>query len=251
MPATEGGTVDPSEVARFGESAASWWDPDGAFRPLHKLNPVRLGFIRDRLAAHFGRDVRSRLPFAGLRALDIGCGGGLVSEPLARLGFAVTGIDAAVEAIDAAKGHAQEAGLTIDYRQGAVEDFAAAAEAFDVVLALEVVEHVTDPALFLDAAARLVRPEGAFIAASINRTAKGFLLAIIGAEYVLGWLPRGTHHWSRLLRPSEVAAGLRPHGFAIRELAGLVYSPLRDAWSLSADIDVNYLLFATRRRAPS
>lgn len=244
--ATSAGTVDSAEVARFNQSAAAWWDPDGEFRPLHKLTPARLAFIRDRLAAHFGRDVRDTGPFAGLRLLDIGCGGGLVSEPLARLGFAVTGIDAGAETVAAARAHAEATGTVIDYRQAAAEDLAAAGESFDAVLALEVVEHVADAKLFLASAARLVRPGGAFIAATINRTPKAFLLAIIGAEYVLRWLPRGTHQWSKFLRPSDVAAGLRPHGLAIREISGMTYDPLADRWSLSRDIDVNYLLFAVK-----
>ncbi len=244
--AANSGTVDNAEIARFDESAAAWWDPHGEFRPLHKLAPTRLAFIRDRLAAHFGRDTRSTHPFAGLRLLDIGCGGGLVSEPLARLGFTVTGIDAGAATVAAARAHAEATATPVDYRQAAAEDLAAAGESFDAVLALEVIEHVADPKLFLASAARLVRPGGAFIAATINRTPKAFLLAIVGAEYVLRWLPPGTHQWSRFLRPSEVAAGLRPHGLAVREISGMAYSPLTDRWALSADIDVNYLLFAAK-----
>jgi 2-polyprenyl-6-hydroxyphenyl methylase / 3-demethylubiquinone-9 3-methyltransferase len=243
---TNGSTVDRAEVARFAESAASWWDPNGEFRPLHQLNPVRLAFIRDRLAAHFGRDIRATKPFAGLRFLDIGCGGGLVSEPLARLGATVTAIDAAGEALTVARTHAADAGLDIDYREAAAEDLAAAGESFDAVLALEIVEHVADPALFLAAAARLVRPGGGFVAATLNRTPKAFVFGIVGAEYLLRWLPRGTHQWRRFLRPSELAAGLRPHGLAVKELRGLSYSPLAGHWTLSHDLDVNYLLFAAK-----
>ncbi|HEX6841925.1 MAG TPA: bifunctional 2-polyprenyl-6-hydroxyphenol methylase/3-demethylubiquinol 3-O-methyltransferase UbiG [Stellaceae bacterium] len=242
----EGSTVDRAEVTRFAASAASWWDPSGQFRPLHQLNPVRLAFIRDRLAAHFGRDIRATKPFAGLRLLDIGCGGGLVSEPMARLGAAVTGIDAAGEALAVARAHAADAGLEIDYREAAVEELAAAGESYDAVLALEIVEHVADPALFLAAAARLVRPGGGFVASTLNRTPKAFAFAIIGAEYLLRWLPRGTHQWRRFLRPSELAAGLRSHGLSPKEITGLSYSPLAGRWALSRDIDVNYLVFAVK-----
>jgi len=239
-------TVDRAEIARFAESADSWWDPSGAFRPLHQLNPVRLAFIRDRLAAYFGRDIHAPKPFAGLRLLDIGCGGGLVSEPLARLGAAVTGVDAAGEALAIARAHAESAGLDIEYRQAAAEDLADAGESFDAVLALEIVEHVADPALFLTAAARLVRPGGAFIAATLNRTPKAFVFGILGAEYLLRWLPRGTHQWRKFLRPSEIAAGLRPHGLIVKDISGLSYSPLAGRWTLSHKLDVNYLLFASK-----
>ena len=240
------GTVDPAEVERFARIARTWWEPEGEFRPLHKLNPVRLAFIRDRLAARFGRDIRRPRPFAGLRLLDIGCGGGLVSEPLARLGFSVTGIDAGEEMLDVARAHAAESGVAVEYRRATAEDLAAAGEQWDVVLALEVVEHVASPELFLAAAARLVRPGGAFIAATINRTPKAFVFAILGAEYVLRWLPRGTHRWNKFLRPSELAQGLRPQGLAVQEVRGMVYNPLADRWSLGGDLDVNYLLFAVK-----
>ncbi|HZB90673.1 MAG TPA: bifunctional 2-polyprenyl-6-hydroxyphenol methylase/3-demethylubiquinol 3-O-methyltransferase UbiG [Stellaceae bacterium] len=239
-------TVDREEVERFTRIARAWWEPEGEFRALHKLNPVRLGFIRDRLAAHFGRDARAMRPFAGLRLLDIGCGGGLVSEPLARLGFAVTGIDAGEAMLEVARGHAAASGVAVDYRRGTAEDLAAGGERFDAVLALEVVEHVAAPELFLAAAARLVRPGGALVAATINRTPKAFLFAIVGAEYLLRWLPRGTHQWDKFLRPSELAAGLRPGGVVVKELSGLAYNPLADRWSLTADLDVNYMLFAVK-----
>ena len=240
------GTVDPEEVARFARIAKTWWEPEGEFRALHKLNPVRLAFIRDRLARRFGRDIRAAKPFAGLGLLDIGCGGGLVSEPLARLGFSVTGIDAGDEMLEVARGHAAASGVAVDYRHATAEDLAAAGESYDAVLALEVVEHVADPEFFLAAAARLVKPGGAFIGATINRTPKAFLFAILGAEYVLRWLPRGTHHWDKFVRPSELAAGLRPHGLDVTEMSGLTYNPLADRWALSRDLDVNYLLFAAR-----
>jgi 2-polyprenyl-6-hydroxyphenyl methylase / 3-demethylubiquinone-9 3-methyltransferase len=243
---TAEGTIDRDEVERFARIARAWWEPEGEFRPLHKLNPVRLGFIRDRLAQHFGRDPRALRPFTGLRLLDIGCGGGLVSEPLARLGFAVTGIDAGEEMLEVARGHAAESGIAIDYRQATAEDLAAGGERWDVALALEVVEHVAAPELFLAAAARLVKPGGAFIAATINRTPKAYLFAILGAEYVLRWLPRGTHHWRKFLRPSELAQGLRRQGLAVQEVCGLAYNPVADRWSLGRDLDVNYLLLAVK-----
>jgi 2-polyprenyl-6-hydroxyphenyl methylase/3-demethylubiquinone-9 3-methyltransferase len=240
------GSVDRAEVDRFARLAERWWDPAGEFRALHKLNPVRMGFIRDRLLAHFARDGRAVRPFAGLGLLDIGCGGGLASEPMARLGFAVTAIDASAETVAVAERHAAAAGLAIDYRATTAEALHRTGARFDVVLALEIVEHVADAGLFIGAAAGLVRPGGALVAATINRTAKAYLFAILGAEYVLGWLPRGTHRWSKFLRPSELAAGLRDHGLAVADVAGVAYDPLRDAWRLSPDLDVNYLLFATK-----
>jgi 2-polyprenyl-6-hydroxyphenyl methylase/3-demethylubiquinone-9 3-methyltransferase len=240
-------TVDAAEVARFGALAKTWWDPAGEQSALHKLNPVRLQFIRDHLARHFGRDIRMAKPFASLRLLDIGCGGGLVSEPMTRLGFAVTGIDAGADMLAVARTHAAEAGLAIDYRQTTVEDLAAGEVKFDAVLALEVVEHVANLALFLAAAARLIAPGGAFIASTINRTPKAFLLAVVGAEYVMGWLPRGTHDWRKFRRPSELAAALRLQGMPIAVLRGLSYAPAGGKWSLSDDLDVNYLLYAHRQ----
>jgi 2-polyprenyl-6-hydroxyphenyl methylase/3-demethylubiquinone-9 3-methyltransferase len=240
------GTVDAAEVEHFARIARAWWEPDGEFRPLHKLNPVRLAFIRDRLAAQFGRDIRQTRPFAGLSLLDIGCGGGLVSEPLARLGFAVTGIDAGEAMLDVARGHAAESGVSVTYRQTTAEDLAATDDRWDAVLALEVVEHVASPEFFLAAASRLVKPGGAFIAGTINRTPKAFLLAIVGAEYLLGWLPRGTHRWRKFLRPSEIARTLRQEGLALSEVSGLAYNPLADRWSLAPDLDVNYLLLAVK-----
>jgi 2-polyprenyl-6-hydroxyphenyl methylase / 3-demethylubiquinone-9 3-methyltransferase len=240
------GTVDREEIARFADIAKAWWEPEGEFRALHKMNPTRLEFIRDRLAQHFGRDIRAPRPFAGLRLLDIGCGGGLVSEPLARLGFAVTGIDAGEEMLAVARGHAAETGIALDYRRSTAEDLAAGGEQYDAVVALEVLEHVAEPQLFLAAAARLIKPKGALVAATINRTPKAFFFAIVGAEYVLRWLPRGTHRWNKFLRPSELAAGLRPHGVVVKDVRGMSYDALADRWALTRDIEVNYLLFAVK-----
>jgi 2-polyprenyl-6-hydroxyphenyl methylase/3-demethylubiquinone-9 3-methyltransferase len=239
-------TVDPAEIARFAALAEGWWDPNGKFKPLHRLNPLRLGFLRERLIGHFGRDSGSLRPFEGLRLLDIGCGGGLVAEPMARLGFTVTGIDAATETVLTARSHAEEAGLAIDYRATAAETLAASGARFDVVLAMEIIEHVADLGAFLAAAATMVGPGGAFVAATLNRTAKSYLFAIVGAEYVLGWLPRGTHEWRRFVRPSELAAGLRRNGLRAREIAGVTYNPIADRWSLNRDLDVNYMVFAVR-----
>ncbi len=237
-------TIDPDEVERFARLSRSWWDPAGEFAPLHRLNPVRLGFIRDRLVRQFGRDARAFEAFAGLSLLDIGCGGGIIAEPMARMGFAVTAIDADATAIAVARAHAAEAGLAIDYRAAAVETLAPD-PGYDAVLALEIVEHVSDTRAFLVAAARQVRPGGALIVATINRTARALALGIIGAEYVLRWLPRGTHRWDRFVRPSEIAAGLRAGGMAVREICGVSFDPRR-GWALGSDLSINYLTFANK-----
>jgi 2-polyprenyl-6-hydroxyphenyl methylase / 3-demethylubiquinone-9 3-methyltransferase len=238
-------TVDQAEVAAFDALSARWWDPAGPFRSLHRVNPTRLAFIRTRLDRHFGTVPRALAPFQGRRLLDIGCGGGLIAEPMARLGFAVTGIDAGAATIAAARRHAAASGLAIDYREGAAETLAAAGERFDAVLTLEVVEHAEDAAAFLAAAADLVRPGGALILSTLNRTAKAFLLGIVAAEYVLRWVAPGTHQWQRFLRPSEVAGHLRQHGMSVAEVAGLVFD-LRGGWRLGEDKSVNYFVFATK-----
>lgn len=225
--------------------AEAWWDPKGKFRPLHKLNPTRLAFIRDRLAAHAGRDPLSERPLDGLDVLDVGCGGGLLAEPLARLGARVTGIDAAERNIKIADLHAEESGLEIDYRHAAAEDLARAGAAFDAVLNMEVVEHVADVEAFLAASCALVRPGGVMVLATLNRTAKAYLLGIVGAEYILGWLPRGTHEWRKFQRPSAIAAALRRNGMDVAELCGVSYNPVADSWRLSGDLDVNYMILAT------
>ena len=241
------GTIDPDEIDRFAAQAESWWDPEGSFRTLHRVNPARLGFIRRHLTAHFGRDPSSLRPFDGLTLLDIGCGGGLVAEPMARLGFTVTGIDGGAEAIDAARRHAEATGLAIDYCVTVAESIAEVGRRFDTVLALEVIEHVADPADFLAAVSALVRSGGAFIGATLNRTPRSFALAIVGAEYIFRWLPPGTHDWRKFLRPSEFVLGLRRNGFVVTQLAGLIYDPHRAEWSLSRDLQVNYMVAAVRR----
>lgn len=240
-------SIDPDEVAKFTAMAAEWWDPKGKFRPLHKFNPVRLGFIRDTIEAHFGLSPSTRRPFDGLRVLDIGCGGGLVSEPMTRLGAAVTAVDASEANIKTAMTHAEQGGLDIDFRAGTVEALIEADEApFDVVLNLEVVEHVADPAQFLKDCASLVKPGGLMIVATLNRTAKAFALAIVGAEYVLGWLPRGTHEFEKFLRPDEIERPMSAAGLTVQPPQGVSFNPIADQWRLSDDTKVNYLMVAAR-----
>jgi len=222
--------------------ADAWWDPEGDFRPLHRFNPVRLTFIRDHLAAHFGRDVNAERPFAGLRLLDVGCGGGLLSEPLARLGFAVTGIDAGDRNVAVARLHAERGNLPIAYRVATPEQLSGAS--FDVVMIMEILEHVPDPAEFLAAVCPLVRPGGALFAATLNRTVRSYALGIVAAEHVLRWLPRGTHDWKKFLKPSELAAGLRRHGVAVKDLKGMTYDLARDEWRITGDLGVNYMAYA-------
>ena len=240
------GSIDEAEIARFAEQAAAWWDPAGAFRSLHKLNPVRLAYLRDHLTAHFRRDRASLTPLAGLELVDIGCGGGLISEPMARLGAAVTGLDAGAESIETARHHAAAGGLAIDYRAMTAEALADTGQQFDIVLALEIIEHVADRDIFLAAASRLVKPGGCLVASTLNRTLKSFALAIVGAEYVLGWIPRGTHDWRKFQRPSELAASLRRHGVSVLDVTGITYDPLSDGWRQVRDVGVNYMMFATK-----
>ena len=239
-------SVDPAEIARFSALAEEWWDPGGKFGPLHKLNPTRLSFVRDHVARHFGRDPLAEQPLQGLSVLDIGCGGGLLAEPLCRLGAEVTGVDASERNIKVAGVHAMEAGLEIDYRHATAEDLAGAGETFDAVLNMEVVEHVADVNAFLAASGTLVRPGGAMVVATLNRTPKAFLLGIVGAEYLLRWLPPGTHDWRRFLRPSELARTLGEGGLTVAEIAGVSYNPLTDSWRLTRDVDVNYMVLAVK-----
>lgn len=242
-------SVDVAEVERFSALAGRWWNPDGEFRALHRLNPIRVAFVRDHVAAHFGRNPEGPRPLAGLTLLDVGCGGGLLCEPMARLGARVTGIDASARNIGIARTHAAEAGLDIEYRHAAAEDLAAAGESFDVVLSMEVIEHVANVAIFLGACAKVMVPGGCMVLATLNRTPKSFALAIVAAEYVLRWLPPGTHDWRRFVRPSELAAALRKAGLDIAALSGVAYNPFNDRWTLADDLGVNYIAFVTRSDA--
>lgn len=239
-------TVDPAEVARFEQVAQTWWDPKGPMRALHRFNPVRLAYIRDEACRRFGRDPRSARSLEGLTILDVGCGGGVLSEPLARLGATVTGLDPASGNIAVAKLHAERAGIAVDYRSETVEAVVGRGETFDIVLAMEVVEHVTDVQAFVRACSRGVKPGGFLAMATINRTLRAFALAIVGAEYVLGWLPRGTHQWDRFVTPEELALAIEATGLTVTDRTGVVYNPLRDQWSLSRDLAVNYMVLAAR-----
>jgi 2-polyprenyl-6-hydroxyphenyl methylase/3-demethylubiquinone-9 3-methyltransferase len=239
-------TIDQHEVARFAALSSTWWDESGSMRMLHRLNPLRLGYIRARMAEQFGRDPRRLDGLAGVRILDIGCGGGILSEPLARMGATVVGVDPAEENIEIARQHAEEAEVTVEYRCSTAEALADAGERFDVVLAMEVVEHVADLNLFVARAAEMVRPSGMMFAATINRTLKSFALAIVAAEYVLGWVPRGTHQWDKLVTPDEIDEAMSRAGLDVSHSTGVIYNPLADAWRLSSDMDVNYMMAATR-----
>lgn len=245
-PETPGGSAAPDEVARFAAQAESWWDPDGPFKPLHRLNPTRLAFIRDHIAAHFGRDPLGEKPLKELDLLDVGCGGGLLCEPMSRLGARVFGIDAAPESIAVAGHHARQAGLVIEYRDALPEDLATGKRRFDVVLNMEVVEHVADLGIFLGACSTLVRPGGVMVLSTINRTVKSLALAKVAAEYVLRWVQPGTHDWRKFVRPSELTRGLDDHGMRVSDLKGMTYSPLSGAWRLGNDLSVNYLAFAVK-----
>ncbi len=242
-------SIDPEEVERFSRIAAEWWDPKGKFAPLHRFNPVRLAFIRDEALGHFNRDPGARRPFEGLRLLDIGCGGGLLSEPMARLGFDVTAVDASERNIKTASTHAAEQGLTIDFRASTAEQLEAdGAGPFDVILNMEVIEHVADPCEFLRTCARLLAPDGLMIVATLNRTFKALALAKVGAEYILRWLPAGTHDWNKFLKPEELRAFIAGQPFEMEGPFGVAYSPLTGRWERSGDVDVNYMMTVRRTR---
>ncbi|MCB1494145.1 MAG: bifunctional 2-polyprenyl-6-hydroxyphenol methylase/3-demethylubiquinol 3-O-methyltransferase UbiG [Bauldia sp.] len=251
-------TIDRDEVARFSALAGEWWDPKGPMAPLHRLNPVRLGYVKDQACRHFDgpgdgarRDPGDPHALAGLSILDIGCGAGLVSEPLTRMGASVTGIDPSAENIEVARRHAADGGLAVDYRAVTAEQLGETGATWDVVLALEVVEHVPDVDAFVAAAGALIRPGGLLIASTINRTMKALALAIVGAEYVLRWLPRGTHSYDRLVTPSELGAAFRAAGLTRRDETGVVYVPLADRWKLSPDTGVNYMMVAGKPIRPA
>ncbi|MCH8861759.1 MAG: bifunctional 2-polyprenyl-6-hydroxyphenol methylase/3-demethylubiquinol 3-O-methyltransferase UbiG [Proteobacteria bacterium] len=237
-------SVDDEEIARFEAMADKWWDPEGDFKPLHRLNPVRVGYLRDKVTAHFGSDENAPTPFAGLRILDIGCGGGLLAEPMARLGAQVVGADAGEANIRVARLHAARAGLDIDYRHTTAEALAEAGEKFDVIVNMEVIEHVADVGVFLGACAALLASGGAMAISTLNRTPKSYVAAIIGAEYLLRWLPRGTHNWRKFVKPSELADALAHAGLRLSDIRGLEYNPFGQTWSLGRDTGVNYVGFA-------
>ena len=244
------GSIDTAEVERFARLGDDWWNARGPMAALHKFNPVRLAYICDQAAARFGRDPKKLACLTGLRILDIGCGGGILSEPLARLGATMIGADPAEENIAGARAHAEASGLEIDYRATTAEELAEAGEIFDVVLAMEVVEHVTNVDSFVDVCASMVRPGGLMIAATLNRTLKSFALAIIGAEYVLRWVPRGTHRWDKFVTPQELELAIERNGLRVIGERGVIYNPLADRWQLSSDMDVNYMLAAARDEGP-
>ncbi|HEY4983410.1 MAG TPA: bifunctional 2-polyprenyl-6-hydroxyphenol methylase/3-demethylubiquinol 3-O-methyltransferase UbiG [Pseudolabrys sp.] len=241
-------SVDQAEVERFSRIASVWWDARGPMAALHKFNPIRLVYIRDKTAERFARDPKKLDCLKGLRMLDIGCGGGILSEPLARLGAQIVGADPSEENIAAASAHAEASGVAVDYRATTAEDLAAAKERFDVVLAMEVVEHVTDVGLFVKTCASMVKPGGLMIAATLNRTLKSFALAIVGAEYVLRWLPRGTHQWDKFVTPNELETAFESSGLRVIGERGVIYNLFADRWQLSSDMDVNYMLVAERTK---
>ena len=246
MPDTN--TIDPAEVAKFEAMAAEWWDTQGKFKPLHLMNPCRLDYITRQIAAEFSRDLTKPMPFAGLRILDIGCGGGLLSEPMARLGAGVVGADAAPRNIPVARLHAEASGLTIDYRHTTAEALAAAGEVFDVVLNMEVVEHVADPPGYLRACRDLLKPGGLMICSTLNRNAKSWLMAIVGAEHIMRWLPKGTHDWAKFITPDELFDLLRGAGLEPVDKKGMVFNPISWSWSVSErDLSVNYVTASIRR----
>jgi 2-polyprenyl-6-hydroxyphenyl methylase / 3-demethylubiquinone-9 3-methyltransferase len=240
------GTIDDDAVAHFARLAGQWWDPRGPWATLHRFNPVRLAYIRDQAAARFSRDLARLDSLKGLRILDIGCGGGVLSEPLARLGAEMVGIDPVADSIAAAQHHAGEAGLAIDYRCTTAEALAETGEVFDIVLAMEVVEHVADFNLFIEEAAALVKPGGLMFVATINRTIKSFALLIVGAEYILRWIPRGTHQWDKFITPDELEIALERSGLSIIDQTGVIYNLLADRFQLSTDMDANYMVVAER-----
>ena len=240
-------TVDPSEIAKFEAMAAEWWDPKGKFKPLHMMNPVRLQYITDQISAEFDRDMTQDKPFAGLRILDIGCGGGLLCEPMARLGATIVGADAAERNIPVARIHAEQSGLDIDYRHTTAEAMAEAGEQFDVVLNMEVVEHVADPLGYLTACQQLLKPGGLHLCSTINRNPKSFAMAIVGAEYVMRWLPKGTHEWNKFITPDELFDLMRNAGMTPVDRKGYVFDFLRFTWSISdRDLSVNYVTAALK-----
>ncbi len=242
-------TIDQAELDKFSAMAAEWWDPSGKFKPLHKFNPVRLRYIRDKASAHFGLSPEQRQPFKNLSVLDIGCGGGLLCEPMARLGARVTGIDPAKTNTAIAAAHADGQNLGIDYQAISAEELLETGKTFDIVLNMEVVEHVADVSLFIASCSRLVAPGGLLFSATLNRTLKSFALAIVGAEYILRWVPRGTHQWDKFVTPDELKQAILENGLNIQNIQGVIYNPLQDQWQPSRDTDVNYMMLASKPAA--
>ena len=242
-------SVDPAEIEKFSRMAADWWNPESQFKPLHKFNPVRLSYIKQQVCDHYGLDPKAPAPFKGLRFLDVGCGGGLLCEPMARLGAEIVGVDPAHTNVEVARIHAASSGLSVDYRQSTAENLQAAGETFDVILNMEVVEHVADVQAFLAACSSMVKPGGLMFVATINRTLKAYALAIFGAEYVLRWLPRGTHQYDKLVKPDEIRAAFAAGGLSLLDETGVSYNPLTDRWRLSSDMDVNFMILATRPKS--
>jgi len=236
-------TINPEEIKHFAKLADTWWNPDGPFKPLHNLNPIRLEYIKNRICEHFSRDFNSLKPFEGLRLLDLGCGGGLLTEPMSRLGAEVVGADAAKKNIDIAKSHAKTSGLDIDYIHSTAEELAEWGEKFDIILNMEVIEHVANVNLFMNSCGLLLKNNGVMTIATLNRTMKSWLLAIVGAEYILQWLPKGTHNWKNFIKPSELTNYANLAGFKLKDLSGMQYAPLSNSWKLSKDLSVNYLGF--------
>jgi 2-polyprenyl-6-hydroxyphenyl methylase / 3-demethylubiquinone-9 3-methyltransferase len=245
-PVLESRSLDPAEVEKFSKIAAEWWNPKGKFAVLHVFNPVRLAYIKEQVTARFARDPFARRPFEGLRFLDIGCGGGLLTEPMARLGAEITGVDPSEKNIGTARVHADEQDLTIDYRAATAEHLAEAGETFDVILNMEVIEHVADPEAFVATCAQLLKPNGLIFIATLNRTLKSFGLAIVGAEYVLGWLPKGTHQWEKFVTPEELETWLAAAGLKQLDRTGVTYNPFSGEWRRARDLDVNYMLVAQK-----
>jgi 2-polyprenyl-6-hydroxyphenyl methylase/3-demethylubiquinone-9 3-methyltransferase len=240
------GSVNQDEIQRFAALADEWWNPKGPYAPLHKLTPARVEYVRDRLAERFSRDTKSLKSLADLSILDVGCGGGILAEPLARLGAKVAGIEPAAESIAVAKAHADEAGLQVDYRAATAEELLAEGQTFDAVIASEVIEHVNDPAAFVKTLSGLVKPGGLVLLSTLNRTLKSFALAIVGAEYVLRWIPAGTHDWSKFVTPDELGDFARAAGLTVNDVTGMIYDPLRDRWTLGRDSGCNYWLSASK-----
>jgi 2-polyprenyl-6-hydroxyphenyl methylase / 3-demethylubiquinone-9 3-methyltransferase len=246
--ATASPQVDEAEVAKFDDLARDWWDPNGRMKPLHKFNPIRLTYLRNLCLETFGRETRALAPFSGLSLLDIGCGGGLLSEPMAKMGFAVTGIDPAGNNVEIARAHALKSGISVNYHKTTAEELVNGKKRFDVVLAMEVVEHVPDVPAFIAAAGALVNPGGLLVAATLNRTKRSFALAIVGAEYILRWLPAGTHDWNKFVTPDELESAMTAGGIEVFDRQGVVFNPLAGAWSMSRDMAVNYVMAGRRVR---